>query len=532
MEMQGLRDAAGNDAAGARRGSRTPAHARRGPAAARMVALAVGFWVVSLGVVGCASDGGLTRDQAIDQVQAVGALSAQLEDAKQQGIDVLAPKGFAAASESFEESIESAEAGQTVDAERLANQGLGRLEKARTDSKNAAEVLREVLQRRQRAITAGAPTLLPERYGKLEGNLRDAAQLAERGDLEQAKEARPDLLRGYSSLELDALKTDATGLARTAIEKARKAGAEKYAPDTYTRAKSELGIAEGILDADRSQVEQANVNARRATDLATRSQFLAELAKEFERRDYDREDILLWYQEQLEDLTKPLEPPISFAQPNHEAIADARNRIAAAVEGRREAEAQLAQARATSTELGSDLQRMQAQQQAAQARYDRVSAMFTEDEAVVYRRGNDVLLTTYGFTFPVGESEIRSSNFPLLNKIAKAIDEFDDPTVVVEGHTDASGSTETNQKLSEARAQKVGAFLVQVGDLPADHVKTEGFGESRPVATNETPQGRALNRRIEILIVNHDDAMAGVPSVGSGPPPTSPTNEPASQTSK
>jgi flagellar motor protein MotB len=57
-----------------------------------------------------------------------------------------------------------------------------------------------------------------------------------------------------------------------------------------------------------------------------------------------------------------------------------------------------------------------------------------------------------------------------------------------------------------------------VGRLPADHVKTEGFGESKPLATNETPQGRALNRRIEILIVNRDDDAAAVGAVSSGPP--------------
>jgi len=272
------------------------------------------------------------------------------------------------------------------------------------------------------------------------------------------------------------------------------------------RAKKELRISAGILETDRSRVDQANVHARRAAELASRSQFVAELVKEFDRRDYDREAIVLWYQTQLEELTAPLERGVSFDKPNHEAIADARQQIAEAVEGWRETEAQLKVLELASLESTADLQarldRLQEEQRRAQARYDGVQALFTEEEAAVYRSGNDVLLETYGFDFPVGQSEIRSSNFPLLNKIAKAIAEFDGPRVVVTGHTDATGSDETNLELSRQRAQKVGAFLVEVGELDPGRVTTEGFGSSKPVASNETEAGRARNRRIEILIVN------------------------------
>ncbi len=103
----------------------------------------------------------------------------------------------------------------------------------------------------------------------------------------------------------------------------------------------------------------------------------------------------------------------------------------------------------------------------------------------------------------------------LLNKISRAIAEFDTPRIKVSGHTDATGSDETNQRLSEERAQKVGAFLVQVGQLEPNRVSTAGYGESKPVASTETADGRARNRRIEILIENRDDGTSSV----SAPPP-------------
>jgi len=482
-----------------------------------------------VGVLGCATGAGLTRDQVIEQVGSLGALATQLNAATGEGLDALAPKGFASAQQLLDEAVSTAQDGDNANAERLAQDGLARLERARSESRRTSETLREVLLRRQRAIEAGAPSLLSERFGGLEAELRDAARLAERGDVEGAKEARPALLRGYSSLELDALKTGATDLARIAIEEAREAGADRYAPDTFSRATKELSVAEGILETDRSRTDESNEHARRAADFATRSRFLSELVKDFDRRDYDREAVLLWYQEQLAELTSPLDEGISYAKPNYEAIAEVRDRIATAVRGRKQAEAQLAEATArigalevskttSREELETRLAQLQSAQQAAEARYERVSSMFSEDEALVYRRGGDVLLTTYGFDFPVGESEIRSGNFGLLNKIARAISEFDRPKVVVSGHTDATGSDTMNQKLSEERAKKVGAFLVQVGELSPARVATQGYGESKPVASNETSEGRARNRRIEILIVNDAGAASGLPAVSSPPP--------------
>ncbi len=510
--------------------SRTPAASARvsTTASSRLACLVAGAFL--LASLGCAAGGTLSREEALAQATNLSKLADQVNLAALDGLDALAPKGFASVKESLESAIASARAGRDTEAEKLAQEGFARLEQTREASRRTSELLREVLAQRQRAIAAGAPALLTTRFEELEGDLRDASVAVERDRQDVAKAAEPALLRGYSQLELDALKTDATELARGAIDTARSARADRDAPVTFKRATKELEIARGILDTDRTRTEQANVHARRAADFAARSQYLSELVQEFDRRDYDLEAVLLWYQDQLGELTAPLEQGVSYTRPNHEAIAEAKDRIAAAVLGRSEAERQLADASsriallersssASKAELESRLADLERTRLAEESRYARVSSLFTKAEAVVYRRGSDVLLTTYGFDFPVGESEIRSSNFPLLNKIASAIAEFDDPQIVVSGHTDATGNDESNQKLSEDRAKKVGEFLVQVARMGPDRVKTEGLGESKPVASNETPDGRAKNRRIEIMIVNRGDA---VPGAVSAPPPSKP----------
>ena len=73
---------------------------------------------------------------------------------------------------------------------------------------------------------------------------------------------------------------------------------------------------------------------------------------------------------------------------------------------------------------------------------------------------------------------------------------------MVSGHTDNLGSEELNMTLSQARAQTVANFITQVGLIPKDRVNSSGFGKNKPVASNETVEGRAENRRVEILIIN------------------------------
>jgi outer membrane protein OmpA-like peptidoglycan-associated protein len=86
-----------------------------------------------------------------------------------------------------------------------------------------------------------------------------------------------------------------------------------------------------------------------------------------------------------------------------------------------------------------------------------------------------------------------------LASVADALKDLDDRKIVVEGHTDSQGADAFNQELSRSRAQSVRDYLVSRG-VPADRIRAEGFGSSRPVAENGNPEGRANNRRVEIIV--------------------------------
>jgi len=118
----------------------------------------------------------------------------------------------------------------------------------------------------------------------------------------------------------------------------------------------------------------------------------------------------------------------------------------------------------------------------------------------VTRNGDNIILNMPGnITFATDSSNISADFYQVLDSVALVINEFEKTYVDVVGHTDDTGSEAYNQKLSEARASSVARYLESQGVLPA-RVVTSGAGESSPIASNATAQGRSLNRRVEIIL--------------------------------
>lgn len=111
-------------------------------------------------------------------------------------------------------------------------------------------------------------------------------------------------------------------------------------------------------------------------------------------------------------------------------------------------------------------------------------------------------ITLRGIYFEFNEAEIEAESKPTLDRAIKILK--DNPTidVMIEGHTDWIGSESYNQQLSQRRADAVKAYLVREGGIDPDRITTVGKGESEPIASNETEEGRSLNRRIEFVILD------------------------------
>jgi len=132
--------------------------------------------------------------------------------------------------------------------------------------------------------------------------------------------------------------------------------------------------------------------------------------------------------------------------------------------------------------------------------FTEVRSYFMPDEAEVYKQGSELVIRLKAISFPVGKDVIMPNNYSLLSKAQRAIRTFGEPSLVIEGHTDSTGSEERNQHLSQRRAESVRAYLVANGTLPEEKIIAVGYGSKRPLASNKTAEGRAINRRIDVII--------------------------------
>jgi len=110
-----------------------------------------------------------------------------------------------------------------------------------------------------------------------------------------------------------------------------------------------------------------------------------------------------------------------------------------------------------------------------------------------------IVLTLGDVLFDVDKATLKLGATQNLSRLVVFLKEYPDRQVLVEGHTDSSGSEAYNQQLSERRAASVKNFLVQRG-VASQRINILGHGEHRPVATNATPEGRRMNRRVQIGI--------------------------------
>ena len=124
--------------------------------------------------------------------------------------------------------------------------------------------------------------------------------------------------------------------------------------------------------------------------------------------------------------------------------------------------------------------------------------------AEVQRIGEAIKITfDSGILFDIDKSELRPVSQTNLAELAKILNKYPDTNILIEGHTDDTGSDDHNIALSKDRAQSVSHYLATVEVKPA-RFSIAGYGEAQPIVTNDTPEGRQKNRRVDIAVLAND----------------------------
>jgi outer membrane protein OmpA-like peptidoglycan-associated protein len=294
--------------------------------------------------------------------------------------------------------------------------------------------------------------------------------------------------------------------AQNAVDIARWAGAEQYASSTFDKATQLLNQAEAY-QARKAGNKPVIMTAREAAQTAEDARIVAlrnqrQLA-EAQRRQAEAQQTALAQQKAQQDAAARAQAEAA------QAAAEAAREKAQAEAEKSQAEAQQAQLRAQEARQRAQL----AEQAAVQAENQRTAMrnrLLQQLNSILQTRQTPggLVVTMSHVLFNTSKYTLHQETRETLAKIAGVLLAYPGLKIQVNGYTDDTGSEQFNQTLSQQRADAVRTFLVQEG-IAAGSVSAQGLGESNPVAPNDTVMGRALNRRVEIVISGEAIGLTG-----------------------
>jgi len=401
-------------------------------------------------------------------------LQSDLGTARANQIDVLSPHNYQEAQEASDDSKESLDK-QDDNQDVLHEVALGRawLDRAKQAAAVSKTHMAEVVTARQQALDAGALESFPTEFNSADSDLRNVTSDLEENDLSNIDKNRSPLQAAYLDLELKAIKHANLNASQKKIELAKDEGAQDFAPRSLAIAEKNLKDTSAFITGNRHDTRKIKALSDRLT--------------------YDADHLLKITRE------SKIAGKVSSEETALQSESDQQrlNTKQAELEGK---QAQLTAEQMAVLGLQGDKNALVADQE-FDKKFDRARAEFSPDEAEVYRQGEKLTIRLKGLEFGSAQSVLRKDNFPLLGKVQKVIESFDQSSVVVEGHTDSIGAKAANEKLSTERAQAVRQYLVSSNAVDQDRISAVGYGYQKPLANNKSKEGRAQNRRVDIVIV-------------------------------
>lgn len=278
--------------------------------------------------------------------------------------------------------------------------------------------------------------------------------------------------------------------ARNAVRIAGWAGAKQYASGSFDKARLDLKNAEDF-QASRGSRKTVITEAREAAQMAEDARVIAVKKQEQEFQAQQQQDAA--------DTAAAAKSQARQAQAEAQQATEEKAQAEAATEAaqtqEQQAKAETADARAAADQAQQQAQ--QAEQEKAAMRAKLLQQLNTILQTRDTQRG--LIVNMSDILFETGQYKLKQGAREALAKVAGVLLAYPGLNVEIDGYTDNVGSEQTNETLSEKRAESVRDFLVQQG-VPASSVAAHGFGEANPVAVNDTVVGRQLNRRVELVL--------------------------------
>ncbi len=447
-----------------------------------------------------------------DPVEQLVSLESDLEAARQENLNILSPRYFAKAERLYQEAQDMLER-ETDLSEILLTITAGRVELQRSEqtAQIARTVLADVIKVRELALAAGAADLGTE-YTATEDRFLQLTRAIEDNDLDSAQKDKAKVFNAFDQLELRAIKEQNLGEAHRLLDQAIANRAARQAPLSLAEAQQKLDEADAFVTTRRYQRDEIRQKAAEALFYSRR---LEQIMLQSQRQEtLPAEQAALYVEGLLHQTAEQLNLPDQRDRVFEGQLEGILTAIASSQQQGQDQQDEIGALEATIDQLrvqiasleGSTRDERTARQQLAEERrfqklFSQVQGVFSPGEAEVYKQGDRLIIRLKTMSFSVGQAVIESDNYPLLAKAQQAIALFGEPQAVIEGHTDSTGSAAANLVLSQKRAEAVRAYLVANDTLPKEKVEATGYGSERPLASDQTAAGRAINRRIDIVLI-------------------------------
>jgi outer membrane protein OmpA-like peptidoglycan-associated protein len=307
--------------------------------------------------------------------------------------------------------------------------------------------------------------------------------------------------------------------ARNAVRIARWAGADQFAADSLSKAEQFLKDAE---DNREHHSKTASMMARQAVQTAEDSRLIALKRINDNRLAQERTAAALRESEERAKADRARaeaeQAEILRVQETQRAAAANASRAAAEADAARivaQAKAESDRAENGKRTAEADAERArQAAMQAEREKQELRQQLIAQFNAILQTRDSPrgLVVNMSDVVFDTGQYTLKPGAREKLAKISGIIQAHPGLKIEVEGHTDSTGTSEYNQKLSENRADAVRSFLVQAG-IDSSLIVARGFGKDKPVASNDSAVGRQLNRRVEMVVSG--EIISGTPLTSS-----------------
>jgi outer membrane protein OmpA-like peptidoglycan-associated protein len=382
----------------------------------------------------------------------------------------------------------------------------------------------DLINIRKLALNAQAEENFPKLWKEAESNFVDAADEYNDKNIEKVKKYSGAASEFYKEAELNGIKYRYLNDVHVAIAKAEDNNLMKSAPVTLKKSKQLVQDAENILDANRYDTLKAKNNAAQALYELNHGLYMQSLFKKMNEQEKTSEDLVLSWEEPLIKISSEFKLN-AFFDNGYENIAsqiisninDEMAKIALAEKESLKLNATIDELKKTIEENEIKISAIESENAKYKNRFaesekntkliESVSTMFLPSEAEIVRNGDLIIIRLVNLIFSTNKSSIDPQYFSLLTKVQKAIQIFPSCTVVVEGHTDSQGDNKKNITLSQARADAVFQYLLANMGIDISRISSIGYGAAKPIANNATEEGRAKNRRTEIVIDPHVSEM-------------------------